>query len=95
MEKRLFPRALDQRFFLIFLDCLKNRLEMVRTPQWLALEDPQFAEMAGRFRQSAEGFEDLDEPSKEFLGLLFAAAAMAAWDTHEDYGNQEAQIPSG
>ncbi len=89
MEKRLFPRALDQRFFLIFLDCLRNRLEMVRTPQWLELEDPQFAGMAARFRQSTDKFEDLDEASKDFLGLLFAAAAMAAWDAHEDYGNQE------
>lgn len=88
MEKRLFPRTLDERFFLIFLDCLRNRLEMLRSPGWLALEDPQFAALAERFRRSTEGFAEMDEENKEFLGLLFAAAAMAAWDTHEDYGQQ-------
>ncbi|MBI4203357.1 MAG: hypothetical protein HY532_09630 [Chloroflexi bacterium] len=89
MEKRLFPRTLDQRFFLIFLDCLRNRLEMLRSPGWLEWEDPQFAEMAERFRRSSLGFEELDDSSKEFLALMFAAAAMAAWDTHEDYTHEE------
>ncbi|MBI2171490.1 MAG: hypothetical protein HYU30_05650 [Chloroflexi bacterium] len=87
MEKRLFPRTLDQRFFAAFLDCLGNRLEMVRSAQgWLHLEDPQFGEMVERFRRSSVGYEDLDEARKEFVALLFAAAAMAAWDAHEEYG---------
>ncbi|MBI4311998.1 MAG: hypothetical protein HY681_09470 [Chloroflexi bacterium] len=90
MEKKLFPRTMDQRFLAAFIDCLGSRLEMARFgAEWLHLEDPQFAQMLEQFRRSTGGFEGMDEGSKEVMGIIFAAAAMAAWDAHEDYGPDE------
>lgn len=82
----------NERFFVIFLDSLRNRMEMLRSPQLLALNDPQFAEMAERFKRSSEGFGDLDEATNEWLALIFAASAMAALDAQE--GNDKNTTPS-
>ncbi|MBI4340000.1 MAG: hypothetical protein HY680_08625 [Chloroflexi bacterium] len=86
LERAVLQQGMDERFFALFLDSLGGRLEMLRSAQgWLHLEDPQFAEIVERFRRSATGFDTMDEAAREFIAMLFAAAAMAAWDARQGY----------